>query len=59
MEEKIMEAEQELAAWQHEVQDASSDANRLPQAFERLQQAQTRVDDLYQRWADLDAKVAK
>ena len=59
MEQKILEAEQELAAWHNEVQDASSDADRLPQAFEKLQQAQTRVDELYQRWADLDAKVAK
>jgi uncharacterized protein (DUF3084 family) len=59
MEQKILEAEQELAAWHNEVQDASSDANRLPQAFEKLQQAQARVDELYQRWADLDAKVAK
>ena len=59
MEEKILEAEQELAARQHDVQESSSDANRLPLAFERLQQAQIRVNDLYQRWADLDAKVVK
>jgi ABC transport system ATP-binding/permease protein len=59
MEEKILEAERELAAWQLEVQEASSDANRLPQAFEKLQNAQVRVDELYQRWAELDAKVVK
>ncbi len=59
MEEKILEAERELALWHNEVQEASSDADRLPQAFERLQQARTRVDELYQRWADLDAKVTK
>ncbi len=59
MEQKILEAEQDVASWHNEVQDASSDANRLPQAFEKLQQAQARVDELYQRWADLDAKVAK
>ena len=59
MEEKILEAEREMAAWHNEVQDASSDANRLPQAYEKLQQAQARVDELYQRWAELDAKVAK
>jgi ATP-binding cassette subfamily F protein uup len=59
MEEKIMEAERALKAWQQEVQEASSDANRLPHAFEQLQQAQARVDELYQRWAELDAKVAK
>jgi ATP-binding cassette subfamily F protein uup len=59
MEEKILEAERELAACHREVQDASSDANRLPPAYERLQHVQVRVDQLYQRWADLDAKVAK
>lgn len=59
MEEKIMEAEKELAAWHLEVQESSSDANRLPHAFEQLQQAQARVDELYQRWAELDAKVPK
>jgi ATP-binding cassette subfamily F protein uup len=59
MEEKILEAEQELANWHTEVQDASSDANRLPHAYEKLQEAQVRVDELYQRWAELDAKVAK
>jgi ATP-binding cassette subfamily F protein uup len=59
MEEKIVEAERELAAWHNEVQEAASDANRLPRAFEKLQQAQTRVDELYHRWAELDAKVAK
>jgi ATP-binding cassette subfamily F protein uup len=59
MEGKILEAEQELTNWQTEVQDASSDANRLPHAFEKLQEAQARVDELYLRWAELDAKVAK
>jgi ATP-binding cassette subfamily F protein uup len=59
MEERILEAERELAAWQNEVQEASSDADRLPSAFERMQKAQARVDELYQRWADLDAKVAR
>jgi ATP-binding cassette subfamily F protein uup len=59
MEKKIVEAEKELASWHQEVQDASSDANRLPHAFEQLQQAQARVDALYQRWAELEAKVPK
>ena len=59
MEAKILEAEQELADWQREVEETASDANRLPQAYEKLQEAQAKVDELYQRWADLDAKVTK
>lgn len=59
MEEKILQAERELALWQNEVEEASSDANRLPEAFEQLQKAQACVDELYQRWADLDARIAK
>ena len=59
MEAKILAAEQELADWQREVEDAASDANRLPRAYKKLQEAQAKVDELYQRWADLDAKVTK
>jgi len=59
MEAKILEAEQDLAAWQHEMQEAASDAKRLTNAYERLQDAQRRVEDLYARWAELEAKVAR
>jgi ATP-binding cassette subfamily F protein uup len=59
MEEKILEAEQELAARQREVQEAASDAKRLPEAYGKLQDAQARVAELYARWADLEAKVAR
>jgi ATP-binding cassette subfamily F protein uup len=59
MEAKILEAEQELAAWQRELQAAASDAKRVTEAFERLQHAQRRVEDLYARWAELEAKVAR
>ena len=45
MEGKILEAEREAANWHNEVQQASSDADRLPQVFEKLQQAQARVDE--------------
>ncbi len=58
MEQKILEAEQELAVWQREVQDAASDAERLPVAYEKLQAAQARVEDLYARWAELETKTA-
>jgi ABC transport system ATP-binding/permease protein len=56
---KILEAEQELTGRLSEVQEFSSDANRLPEAYEKLQNAQARVEELYARWAALEAKVAK
>jgi len=59
MEAKILEAEQDLAAWQHELQAAASDAKRLTIAYEKLQDAQRRVENLYARWAELEAKVAR
>jgi ATP-binding cassette subfamily F protein uup len=59
MEEKILEAEQELAAWQTEMQEAGADGKRLTESYERMQQAQKLVEELYARWAELEAKVAK
>jgi ABC transport system ATP-binding/permease protein len=59
METKILQAEQDLAAWRHELQEAASDAKRLTVAYEKLQNAQRRVEDLYARWAELEAKVAR
>jgi ATP-binding cassette subfamily F protein uup len=59
MEAKILQAEQDLAAWQHELQAAASDAKRLTIAYEKLQDAQRRVENLYARWAELEAKVAR
>jgi ATP-binding cassette subfamily F protein uup len=59
MEAKILIAEQELAAWQQEVQEAASDAKRLTIAYEKLQNAQRSVEDLYARWAELESKVAR
>jgi ATP-binding cassette subfamily F protein uup len=59
MEAKILEAEQDLAAWQHELQGAASDAKRLTIAYQKLQDAQRRVENLYARWAELEAKVAR
>jgi ATP-binding cassette subfamily F protein uup len=58
MEEKILEAERELAAWQREVQVFASDPERLPEAYQKLQDAQARVDALYARWAEMEKKVA-
>jgi ABC transport system ATP-binding/permease protein len=59
MEARILVAEQELAAWQQELQDAASDGKRLTIAYEKLQDAQRRVEDLYARWAELEAKVSR
>ena len=59
MEEKILEAERELAARHGELQEAGSDGRGLAEAYGGLQQAQRRVEDLYARWAELEAKVAK
>ena len=59
METKILEAERELGAWHRALQEAASDARRLTEAYEELQQAQRRVEGLYARWAELEAKVAR
>jgi ATP-binding cassette subfamily F protein uup len=58
MEKKILESEKELARWQREVQQAATDAERLPEAYAKLQDAHTRVEQLYARWAELESKVA-
>ena len=59
MEAKILEAERELDAWRNEMQEAGPDAKRLTEAYERMQQAQSVVEELYRRWAELEAKVAR
>ena len=59
MEARILEAERELAAWHNEMQEAGADAKRLTEAYERMQEAQRVVEELYARWAELEAKVAK
>jgi ATP-binding cassette subfamily F protein uup len=59
MESKILEAEQELARFQQELETFASDADRVGQAYEKMQAAQGRVDELYARWAELEASVAK
>jgi ATP-binding cassette subfamily F protein uup len=59
MEATILEAERELAQWQRALQEAGSDAKRMTEAYEELQKAQRRVEDLYARWAALEAKTAR
>jgi ATP-binding cassette subfamily F protein uup len=59
MEQKILEAESEIAKWQMEVEEAASDPQRLLAAYPKMQEAQARVEELYARWAELEAKTAK
>ena len=54
---KILAAESELAARERELQDAASDPARVSQAYEHMQEAHRRVEDLYARWAELESKV--
>jgi ATP-binding cassette subfamily F protein uup len=59
MEAKILEAEQKLKECQQELEAAGADARRYSAAYEKVQLAQQRVEHLYARWAQLEAKVAK
>jgi ATP-binding cassette subfamily F protein uup len=59
MEQEILRAEQEVAEWDRQVQEAATDAQRLPEAYESLQCAQARVEELYARWAELEGKIAR
>jgi ATP-binding cassette subfamily F protein uup len=59
MEMKILEGEQELTECLRELEAAGSDARRYMAAHEKVQVAQQRVEQLYARWAELEAKVAK
>jgi len=56
---KILEAEQNVAALQRELDAAGSDVKRYTAAYEKLQVAQQRVEVLYARWAELEAKLAR
>lgn len=60
IEERILEAEELLARKHDEMNAAASaaDAGRLRTAYEEVQTAQAEVNTLYDRWAELEAKVA-
>ena len=60
MEGKILEAEQKLQASQARAADPAivSDYQALIDANEALTRAQTEVDSLYARWAELEAAGA-
>jgi ATP-binding cassette subfamily F protein uup len=57
MEAKILEAEHQLAACQRELEASASDPNRVTEAYDKMQAAQRRVEDLYSRWAELEGLV--
>jgi ATP-binding cassette subfamily F protein uup len=57
MEAKILEAEHQLTAAQRELDAAASDHERVGGAYDNVQAAQKRVDELYARWAELEAML--
>jgi ABC transport system ATP-binding/permease protein len=59
MESRILEAEQELAARQRELQEAASEGKGLAEAYEKMQEVHRRIEDLYARWAELEAKIPR
>lgn len=59
MEAKIMEAEQDLTVCQRDLETFASDPNRIAEVYEKMQVAQRRVEELYARWAELEALVSK
>jgi ABC transport system ATP-binding/permease protein len=56
---KILEAEEEVAGWQRELEAAGSDVKQYTAAYEKLQAAQRHVEELYSRWAELEAKIVR
>ncbi|MBM3814039.1 MAG: ATP-binding cassette domain-containing protein [Acidimicrobiia bacterium] len=56
----ILAAETLLEQRKTEMNDAATaaDATRLNEAYEAMQQAQQEVDRLYERWSELEAKLA-
>ncbi len=60
IEDRIHQAEAELNARQAEMSDpvVNTDPVRVQQVYAALQSAQAEVDKLYERWAELEAKLA-
>jgi ATP-binding cassette subfamily F protein uup len=57
---RIAEAEERLRKAQREMQnpDASHDAAVVRARYNEMQEAQAVVDQLFERWAELESKVA-
>jgi ATP-binding cassette subfamily F protein uup len=55
----IHKAEEKLRKLQCDLEDPSvtSDPKRLQESYAQLQPAQAEVDRLYERWAELEAKL--
>ena len=60
MEARIAEAEQALEAKRAALEDPTvmKDGRLLEQTYREMQEAQLAVDELYSRWAELEAKLA-
>ncbi len=56
MEEAILEAEEEVTIHQAEVEQSATDHVALMAACEALEAAQKRVEELYQRWTELEER---
>jgi len=59
MEDRITAAEEHLATVQAPLSDAeiAADADKLQQAYARVEEAQGQVDVLYARWTELETKL--
>jgi ATP-binding cassette subfamily F protein uup len=58
IEDRVTAAEEQLARERSVVEDpaVATDAVRLQEALQAMEQAQSMLDDLYARWAELEAK---
>jgi ATP-binding cassette subfamily F protein uup len=58
IEDRVTAAEEQLARERSVVEDpaVATDAVRLQEALQAMEQAQSQLDDLYARWAELEAK---
>jgi len=58
IEDRVMAAEEQVTRERSVVEDPSvaTDAVRLQAALQAMEQAQNALDDLYARWAELEAK---
>jgi ATP-binding cassette subfamily F protein uup len=59
MEERVLAAEARLAEGRSRTEDTSiaTDAAALQECLQALDEAQREVDRLYERWAELEAKL--
>jgi ATP-binding cassette subfamily F protein uup len=59
MEAQILEAEEEIAKWQQQLDSSPTDPKLVAEAYEKVQLGQQRVHELYDRWAELERQVAR